>query len=447
MRAPPLAAHCIAGLAMIAAACSPLPDATAPAEPPAANAAPALDALAERYVRLSLEIGEREPGYVDAYYGPPEWAEAAKSASRELPALREAADTLAAELDAVPGTTLAPLEQRRLAFLRAQVTAARTRLRMLAGEQLPFVEEAEGLFGVRPVPRPLAEFEPILATIEALAPGNGELAERVDALIAGTAIPADRLDTVMRAAIDECRRRTARHIPLPEAERFVLEFVTDKPWSGYNWYQGRAHSLIQINTDLPVLLGRAVDLGCHEGYPGHHVLNLLLEERLTLARGWIEFSIYPLYSPLSLIAEGSANYGIDLAFPDDERLAFERDVLYPLAGLDPALAARDLQLLQARARLAGARLTISQQYLDGDIDRAEAEALTRRYQLVSAERAAQSVRFTDTYRSYVINYGLGEDMVRAHIEAVGATPEARWAAMERLLSEPSLPSDLAVGSE
>lgn len=435
-------AFLFAGLALMVSACSPVPEGAAPAAPAPAAAARLLDPLAETFVRLTLEIGERESGYVDAYYGPPEWAEAAKAGSRELPALEGAAAELAASLDAVTLDSLAPLEQRRLAFLRAQVTAARTRLRMLAGERLPFVDEAEGLFGVRPALRPLLEFEPILAEIEALVPGAGELADRVDALIASTAIPADRLNAVMRAAIDECRRRTAERIALPDDERFVLEFVTDKSWSGYNWYQGEAHSLIQINTDLPVLLSRAVDLGCHEGYPGHHVLNLLLEQRLTRERGWIEFSIYPLYSPLSLIAEGSANYGVELAFPGDERLAFERDVLYPLAGLDPALAARDLALLRARARLAGARLTIAQQYLDGSIDRAEAEALTRRYQLVSAERAAQMMRFSDGYRSYVINYGLGEDLVRAHIEGIGPSTDARWAAMERLLSEPTLPSDL-----
>ena len=63
-----------------------------------------------------------------------------------------------------------------------------------------------------------------------------------------------------------------RHIALPENERFTLEFVTGKSWGGYNYYKGNAHSLIQVNTDLPIRISRAVDLGCHEGYPGHHVL-------------------------------------------------------------------------------------------------------------------------------------------------------------------------------
>jgi hypothetical protein len=149
---------------------------------------------------------------------------------------------------------------------------------------------------------------------------------------------------------------------------------------------------------------------------------------------------------MSLIAEGSANFGIELAFPGEEKLAFERDVLYPLAGLDPELAARDAQLQQARSELAGARLTIARDYLDGRIDRAEAVRLAQKYQLMSAERAEQSIAFTDRYRSYVINYGLGLELVRGYVDAAGETHEARWAAMERILSEPTIPADLLSGS-
>ena len=34
--------------------------------------------IAERYVKLVLAMGEHDADYVDAYYGPPEWREAAK---------------------------------------------------------------------------------------------------------------------------------------------------------------------------------------------------------------------------------------------------------------------------------------------------------------------------------------------------------------------------------
>jgi hypothetical protein len=400
-----------------------------------------LDALARDYVALTLEIGERDEGYVDAYYGPAEWKVAAHAAPRTIAQLAAAAEAMTGRLEAIPARR--GFEARRKASLRAQLNAARHRLRLVQGERLTFGEEAREIYGVAVALRPLADYDPVLARIERLLPGTGPLGERVDAFQDRFIIPPARLDAVMRAAIAECRRRTVAHIALPPGEAFALEFVTGRSWSGYNWYQGNYRSLIQVNTDLPVRMGRAVDLGCHEGYPGHHVYNMLLERTLARGRGWVEYMVYPLYSPQSLIAEGSANYGIELAFPGNERLAFERRILYPLAGISSE-GAEAYAALQAAARdLAGARFTIAADLLEGRITREQAVALTQRYSLASQRRAEQSVAFTLQYRAYVINYGLGQAMVKAAIERAGRTRRARWAAMRRLLSEPTLPADLA----
>jgi len=403
-----------------------------------------LDSIARDYVKLQLAVGEKEEGYIDAYYGPPEWQAEAKMKPQPLPGLAARAGVLAVRLRSLADDRLQPVDLRRRDFLLAQLRAASTRLRMMQGEKLPFADEAEGLFGVRPELKPLASYDPVLARIERLVPGKGPLADRVEAFSERFNIARDRLEPVMRAAIAECRRRTIGHIALSANERFTLEFVTGKSWGGYNWYKGDSNSLIQVNTDLPIRIGRAVDLGCHEGYPGHHVYNALLEEKLAKGRGWVEFSVYPLYSPQSFIAEGSANYGIELAFPGDEQLAFEARALYPLAGLPIARAAEYLALQKAVQELAGARFTIAADYLDGRIDRMKAVELTRKYQLVSPARAEKSVAFIDQYRSYVINYGLGLDYVRTYVESFGEAPERRWAAMESLLSGPTLPSDLVV---
>jgi hypothetical protein len=405
-----------------------------------------LDAIARDYVKMTLEIGEREDGYVDAYYGPPEWKEAAHAHPRTPPELAAAAVALEGRLAAVT-VPAGSLEARRIAFLNAQLTSARTRMRMIAGERLSFAEEAQGLYGVTPDIRPLSEYDAIVARIDRLVPGSGLLPERVDAFQSRFTIPADRLDAVMRAAIAECRRRTLEHITMPPGEQFTLEFVTNQPWGGYNWYQGQYRSLIQVNTDLPVRMNRAVDLGCHEGYPGHHVFNALLEQKLARGRGWVEYMVYPLYSPQSFIAEGSANYGIDLAFREREKLDFETRVLYPLAGLPTDRAADYATLTDALQALSGARFTIARDYLEGRISREQAIDLTQRYQLVSRERAEQSIRFTDRYRAYVINYGLGRDMVARYVEGIGIHPHddaTRWTLMEQILSEPTLPGDLVV---
>jgi hypothetical protein len=162
-------------------------------------------------------------------------------------------------------------------------------------------------------------------------------------------------------------------------------------------------------------------------------------------RGWVEFTVYPLFSPQSLIAEGTANFGIEVAFPGAERTAFERDHLYPLAGIDAAKAARYAEVQALLQGLTYAGNEAARQYLDGKISRQEAEAWMVRYGLMSPERAAQRVRFMDQYRSYVINYNFGQDLVRHSIEKRGGTadhPGKRWQEFTRLISSPRLPSSL-----
>jgi hypothetical protein len=439
-----------------------------------------MNALADRYVKLVLAVGQHDEAYVDAYYGPPEWkADAAKAGKRPLQELAAEADAIAAALGSsfdkpalstvrsfdrlrtndVEGlrtngleglrTNEGELEQLRLDYLRAQVSAIQARIRMLSGAKMRFDEESKALYDAVAPTYPASHFEEVLKELDALVPGPGPLAERVEAFRQKYVIPPAKLEPVFRRAIAECRARTAREIELPAGEEFHLEFVTGKPWSGYNWYQGGFHSLIQVNTELPIFIDRAIDLACHEGYPGHHVYNLMLEEHLVNDRGWREFTIYPLFSPQSLIAEGSANFGIEVAFPGAERVAFERDVLFPLAGLDPSTAERYYKVLARLDGLSYAGNEAARGYLDGHLTAAQAADWLVTYTLSSRPRAEQRVRFFDTYRSYVINYNYGKDLVRQFVESRGGTPDhpdVRWQAFRELISSPRLPSGLGATS-
>jgi hypothetical protein len=219
--------------------------------------------------------------------------------------------------------------------------------------------------------------------------------------------------------------------------------VTGKSWSGYNWYQGNARSLIQINTDLPIFIDRAVDLAAHEGYPGHHVYGTLLEQKLMKERGWVEFSVNPLFGPNGIIAEGSGNYGIEVAFPGEERLKFEREVLFPLAGLDPARAGEYFRVLELTKQLSFAGNEAARRLLNGEITAAEAAAWLEKYTLAEPARAQQRVRFIEKYRSYVITYNHGQKLVHDYIEArAKGDADRRWAAFAELISSPRLPSQL-----
>ena len=411
-----------------------------PNVPPVARNDATLDAVAEEYVQLALAFRRFDGDYVDAYFGPEAWADVADA--RSLDELHDAASALA-ERAATAAASRDPLAERRRAVLEKRIAAMRLRMEMAGGTRIPFDQESMILFDAVAPDQTVGDFVPILADIDALVPGPGTLADRVEAFRRQFIIPSDRLDAVMQAAIDECRRRTLEHIALPDQERFTLEFVTDQPWSGYNWYKGGNFSVIQINTDLPIYIERAVDLGCHEGYPGHHTYNVLIEQELVAKRGWVEYTLNPLYGPQSLISEGSANFGIDMAFPGNERREFEKQVLFPLAGIDPTLADRYYDLQDVMAALSYAGNEAARDYLNGEIDAAAAAAWLVDYALSTPERAAQRVRFFDSYRSYVINYNLGRDLVEAYIERrAGENTARRWEEFERLLSEPIAAGDL-----
>jgi len=410
-----------------------------------ASPAEALNPFAESYVRLVLALGEHDGDTVDAYYGPATWREEAKSEKKPLGTIRREAFREIAALNKLNLSRDEAMVRLRRDYLIHQLKALATRAEMLEGRKLSFDEESKALYDVVAPTYDEAHFQEVLSKLEKSLPGRGQLIQRYEAFKKEFIIPKERLDAVFSAAIQEARRRTKQHIVLPEAEDFTVEYVTGKSWSAYNWYKGKGRSVIQVNTDLPVYVDRAVDLAAHEGYPGHHVYNALLEQHLLKERGWVEFSVYALFSPQSLIAEGSANFGIEMAFPGEERVEFERDVLFPLAGLDPHRAGAYHDVLELVEQLDYAGNEAGRRYLDGKINAVQAADWLSRLAMMPSDRARQRVKFLDQYRSYVINYNVGKDLVRRYIESRGGTPdqpERRWEEFEKLLSSPRLPSNL-----
>jgi hypothetical protein len=403
-----------------------------------------MDTLAEQYVKLVLALGQHDADYVDAFYGPAEWRKQAEAKKQPLAAIdAQAASVLAALEAAAPPGGSEELIHLRHRYLIRQLQALRARVGMLQGKKLTFDEESRALYDAVAPTHTDAEFEKVVRDLDTRLPGDGPVLDRYTDFRSRFVIPKEKLDAVFRAAIDGCRARTMRHITLPPTESFTVEYVTNKSWGGYNWYQGQYRSLIQVNTDLPIYIDRALDLACHEGYPGHHVYNVLLEHALVRTRRWIEYTVYPLFSPQSLIAEGTANYGIEVAFPKDERLAFERQVLFPAAGLDPARAGEYYEVQALIDRLSYADNEVARRYLNGQIDKNAAVEWLMKFKLLAKPRAEQRLRFIEQYRSYVINYNLGKDLARAYIEKrADGDGEKRWREFERLLSSPRLPSDL-----
>jgi len=415
--------------------------ATGAAASPTPVAATNLNDIAEAYVKLVLAIGQHDADYVDAYYGPPEWK---KQPKKPLDTIALEAARLRDQLAKISAPT-DEMERLRLAYLTKQLSALQARVRILKGEHLKFDEESQALYDAVAPTFSESHFEEILAKLEEKLPGEGTLLQRYENWRRAFVIPKDKLDTVFQLAIKACRERTLAHIKLSPNENFTVEYVTNKPWGGYNWYKGNYRSIIQVNTDLPVYIDRAIDLAAHEGYPGHHVYNALLEKNLVRDRGWIELSVYPLFSPQSLIAEGTANFGKEVVFTKAERLAFEKEVLWPAAGIDSSRAEEFYAVQDLVKQLNYATNEAARRYVNGEIETNATAAWLEKYALMDEKRAKQSARFIEKYRSYVINYNLGEDMVRSYIEKRGGTeqePEKRWGEFQQLLASQRLPGDI-----
>ena len=408
-----------------------------------------MNTIAENYVRLVLEIGLYKADYIDAYYGPEELMpnnfDIQEVDSVLISSLNNKTDKLLNDLEALKDFQATEIQASRFRFLSKQLLSVKGILFQISGGEFPFDQEASILYDAEPPKFGNKHFEIIINKLDSLLPGNGNVTDRINKFKDQFIIPADKLDDVFTAAINECRKRTLQHLPLPISENFNVEYVNNKPWGGYNWYKGNNYSLIQVNTDLPIYIDRAIDLAAHEGYPGHHVFNTLLEHNLVNKKGWIEYSVYPLFSPISLIAEGTANYGIDVAFPGNDQIEFEKEVLFPLAGLNAEDADVYYKVIELTENLAYAGNEAARNYLNGKWPRKETIEYLQEYNLYSIEKAEKKIDFIDKYRSYVINYNLGKDLVKNYIESNGGTlnnPERRWELFQQLLSSPRTPSDL-----
>lgn len=408
-----------------------------------------MDLVAEEYVKLVLNIGQYDADFVDAYYGPKEWRDNLKTDlqfdSTVYKTLSSKTDALLNDLESLSEYKATELETLRFRYLYKQLLACKTKLFMLNGVNLLFDDETTALYDATAPKHNDEYFQSAINELDKILPGKGDVAKRLNDFKLKFVIPSEKLKNVFDAAIKECRIRTLNHINLPENESFKIEYVKDKPWGAYNWYKGNYFSVIEVNTDLPVFIDRAVDLAAHEGYPGHHVYNALLEYNMASKRNWVEFKIYALFSPQSLIAEGTANFGIQMAFPGDERIKFEKDVLFPLAGLNPDEADLFYKVLDLQKSFSYAGNEAARNYLDGNWTREQTVNWLQKNALRTQESADKYVSFIEKYRSYVINYNLGMDIVKDYIERNGGTKEnskKRWELFEHLLSTPQTPGGL-----
>ena len=395
--------------------------------------------LIRDYLRLGLRFDRIEDGYVDSFTGDPELRRTVESEPTPDPAdLAREAQRLLAAAPQVDG-----LDEQRADYLAAHLKALACAGRKFAGEDVGFVEEVREYFDVDIVKGDPEHYREAHRELDEALGGTGPLAERMQTYRAGEEIPPDRLEECIHAFSSALRDRVRAEYPLPDAETIRYEVVTDKPWSGFNYYEGNYRSTVAVNADLKQQMANLPRLVAHESYPGHHTEHCRKESGLVAGLNQAEQTIFLVNTPQCLMAEGLADLALYAAIgPDWGGWASE---IYADLGLR-----FDGQRAQAISEASGALADVRQDAAlmlhDEHRDVDEVVEFLQRWLLVSGDRARQALRFLSSplWRAYTSTYVEGYRLLRGWLEARPAevTLTQRFG---RLLDEPLIPSSLRVG--
>ena len=397
-------------------------------------AAGAVDVPLE-YVRLGLRFDRLEPGFVDAYTGDPRLRAQVGDEPAPTPhQLRDQARALLGELDS------AALPADRAAYLRGQLTGLECTARKMGGEPVGFIDEVQAYFQVQVTLGDPAEYAAAHAELDRLLPGSGTLAERYAVHRRREECPPAKLETAVHA-LSGAARPGARPVRPARVETVNYEVVTDKPWSGFNYYEGDYRSRVAINADLPHRLGQLPHLVAHEAYPGHHTEHCRKERGLVERDQHLEHTVFLVNTPECLMAEGLADLGVEASIGDGWG-PWAAEVLGDLGlHFDGHLAER---VAAAAAPLNRVRQDAAILLHDRGADPDVVIAHLQRWALVSHDRAAQQLRFlTDPlWRAYISTYVEGFDLLSSWLAARPAEQPVADRFL-RLLDEPLTPAGIA----
>jgi hypothetical protein len=375
----------------------------------------------ERYLELCLRLGRHVEGLVDAYYGPQEIAERVDAEElRDPAALVQDADSL--------------LEQVDDDWLGAQLVGLETVASKLAGEHVAYEDEVERCYGVRPDWVSEESFEAAHGELDDLLPGDGSLAERYQVWREDDALDGESLVGVYDTMLADFRERAKALFGLPEGESVEVEYVSDQPWSAFNYYQGGLRSRIAVNTDATLIPDFVLELATHEAYPGHHTEHAWKEQIHVVEGGRLEESALMVGTPSSLVSEGVASLASEILLGGEAEQVTSEHVDGTGVRYDPELSQRVKEAIRPLAYVGGNIALLVHTRGSSEEDAIE---YSMKWALRSRKRAKQSVRFiTDPlWRSYVTTYTAGYDLCRDWVDG-------DLDRFKRLLTEQLTPADL-----
>ncbi|MGB8402891.1 MAG: DUF885 domain-containing protein [Mycobacterium sp.] len=429
------------------------------------SAVSATDGLIREYLLLGLRFDRIEEGYVDSYTGDLSVRQQVADEPAPDPAdLARQARRLLGEVDG------AGLTQQRAEYLKAHLRALECAGRKFAGEDVGFVDEVRAYFDVSITKGDEDRYREAHRLLDDAVGGSGPLAERMRAYRAGEEIAPERLEECIHAFSSALRDRVRAEFPLPETETINYEVVTDKPWSGFNYYEGNYRSTVAVNADLKQQMSNLPRLVAHESYPGHHTEHCRKEFGLVAGQNQAEQTIFLVNTPQCLMAEGLADLalyavvgggaseatgkgrgaseatgkgrGASEATGKGEGWGSWAAEIYADLGLRfdgeraEAISAASAALADVRQ---DAALMLHDEHRDAD----EVVAFLQRWTLTTEARARQSMRFLSSplWRAYTSTYVEGYRLLRGWLDARPADVSLT-ARFGRLLDEPLMPSAL-----
>jgi hypothetical protein len=397
------------------------------------------DHLIREYLLLGLRFDRIEEGYVDSFTGDQRLRrQVADEPTPDPAALAAQARRLLSELLGVPRTPV--FTQQRADFLAAHLRALECAAGKFAGQDVGFVDEVRAYFDVEISPGDPEHYRAAHARIDEVLGGTGSLADRMATDRRADELPPDRLGEAVDAFSSALRDIVRATFPLPDSETVVYEVVTDKPWSGFNYYEGDYRSRVAVNADLKQQMSTLPSLIAHESYPGHHTEHCRKEAGLVSGLGQQEHTIFLVNTPQCLMAEGLADLALHAAVgPGWGRWAQE---IYADLGLRFD-GERAEALAEARAGLARVRQDAAIMLHDEHRDVDDVVAYLQRWLLVDDTRARQMLKFlcSPLWRAYTSTYVEGYRLLRGWLDdrpaGIGLTER-----FGRLLDEPLIPSAL-----
>jgi hypothetical protein len=389
-------------------------------------AARSIDTVAEQYVSLALALDALHPGEVDAYFGPARLRLDVRTPG-SLEALTAETTALSTTASGLPDDG-AGRRARLLGHLRA--LSARVEARRAAGRGR-LREDARQWYGLAVDAVPAAAVAAARAGLDAQLPGPGPLHARLRMHRQEMIVAESRRRAVFAAALDQCRTRTMSHWPLPAGDALEISWRGGQGGAAWHRYLGQGRSALVVDPAGVALFDSAIDVACHEAYPGHHAQFLRLETAFGQAIP-PEEQIVLLHAPDTALREGAAQYGVDLAFPADDRLGFELEVLGPLAGVSSARIRRNHAL---RAHLRVLERLVSSQLVAWDEGvLTEAEAVRQLEEEALIGNGAALLRYAREHGAYALAYTLGRDRVAGTVAAERArTGAGRWVVLADLI--------------